>query len=106
MALRNFAVSVGGAVVETANSAAALIAAADTAVDDAVTANGVAGAKADVTTELGLAIDAIAAISTDIPSGALVVALDTAQVTTVNQLRALLDTFVNRIEGSSLLPAA
>jgi len=104
MALRNFAVAANGVVGESINSSATLIAAADTAVDDAVTANAAAGAKADVSTELGVAIAAIAAISANIPSGALVVSVDTSQVTSLNHLRSLLDSFVASLSGTNMLP--
>jgi hypothetical protein len=106
VALRNFAVTATGAAAETPNSVTALIATADEAVDTAVTANAVAGAKADVSTELGLAIDAIAAIASDIPSGALVLTVDTEQVTNLNKLRELLDAVFNQIAGTNLLPPA
>ena len=106
MALRYFAVTATGGTVEQANSTAARIATADAAVDTAVTANAVAGAKADVSTELTQAIADIAAISADIPSGAVVMSVDTALVTTLNQLRKLLDSAFNQIAGTNLLPPA
>jgi hypothetical protein len=106
VALRYFAVTATGGTVEQANSTAARIATADAAVDTAVTANGEAGSNADVSTELTQAIADIAAISADIPSGAVVLTIDTALVTNLNLLRKLLDSAFNQIAGTNLLPPA
>lgn len=92
MAARYFTISAAGAAAETPNTTATLLAAIGTA-------NAVAGAKADITTELAAAV-------ANIPTGAMVIALDTSLVTTLNKLRQLLDAAYNNIAASSLLPKA
>lgn len=103
MALRYLAVSAVGAVSEKANTETTLVAAVQTAVDAAATANAAAGAKADVTTELAAVTTAVTAVTNSIPTGGLVVTLDTSLVTTKNKLRELLDAVFAHVAASNLL---
>jgi membrane-associated protease RseP (regulator of RpoE activity) len=89
VALRHVTVSAAGVAAESANTTAALITAAGVA-------NAEVGLKADVTTEL-------AAITAAVPTGALVVSIDTSLVTTKNKLRQLLDATYDHIVASNLL---
>lgn len=88
MAIRYAAVSSAGAVSETLNNQATLLAAVGTA-------NAVAGAKADITTELAAAV-------ANQPSGAVVVSIDLASVTTKAQLRRLLDAAYNHFAATNI----
>ena len=103
MALRYIAVSAAGAPSESANSQATLATAVSDAIDTATTANAVAGAKADVTTELAAITTALTAMSANQPTGGIVVTLDTTAVATKNKLRQLLDAAFNHIAASNLL---
>lgn len=103
MALRYTSISAAGAVAETPNSQSTLATAVSTAITAAGTANAVAGAKADVTTELAAISTALTALTANQPSGALVVTMDTSQVTTKNKLRQLLDAAYNHYAASNLL---
>ena len=91
MTLKNAAFNIAGHGTETVNSQVALAAEVTTAIELAGTANAVAGAKADVTTELGAITTALTALTANQLSNALVVTMDTSLVTTKNQLRKLLD---------------
>ena len=103
MAIRNVAVSAAGVAGESLNSQATLIAAVETAIGDAETANAVAGSNADVTTELGLVTAAVAAVTANQPTGAVTVSVDLSAVTTKNQLRRLLDAARVHLEATNLL---
>lgn len=92
MALRYVAVSAAGNPTESVNDTADLV-------DAVATANAVAGSNADVTTEL-------AAVTASIPSGAIVVAVDTDAVTTLNALRQLLDAAYHHVAASNLMSEA
>lgn len=106
MALKNVALSVSAEpTVTTAapNNQTALAAAVATAITTATTANGVAGAKADVTTELGAITTALNALTANQPTGALVVTLDTSLVTTKTQLKNLMDAAYRYLADSQSL---
>lgn len=106
MALRNFEVSATGVVAEKANNLTTLAATVDTNIATAKTANQAGGANATVQTEIDAITTAMNAVDAAIPVGGVVLILDTALVTNVNQLRKLLDLAVNNIASSSLLPLA
>lgn len=91
MALKNAAFNIRADGSETVNSQTSLAATVATKISDATSANAAAGAKADVTTELGAITTALTALTANQPSGALVVTIDTDLVTTKTQLRKLLD---------------
>ncbi len=103
MALRYLTVSAAGAVSQKANTATTLVTAVQTAVDAAATANAIAGAKADVTTELAAITTAVTAVTASLPTGGIVVTLDTSLVTTKNKLRQLLDAAYEHVAASNLL---
>lgn len=97
MAIRYLAVSAAGVVANTLNNQATLIADAITAVAAAETAN----ASNDADAEIAAADAAVDLIAANQPSGAVVVAVDLAQVTTKNQLRQLLDAAYTHLATST-----
>ena len=103
MAILNFAFNAtGGMVAGTTDSQVALTTAVSDAVDTAATANAAAGAKADVTTELAAIDTAIAALIANQTTGdgAVVLSIDTALITTKNQLRTVLEKAARQLTES------
>jgi len=103
MALRFLNVSSSGVVAQTPNSVSTLTTTVSDAITTAGTANAVAGAKADVTTELAAISTALTALSANIPSGAVVLTIDTSSVTTKAKLKQLLDAAYEHVAASNLL---
>lgn len=93
MTIKAISVGVTGPNVTAANISdqTALASAVSDAIDTATTANGVAGAKADVTSELADIGTALTALTANQLAGALTVSVDTSLVTTRSQLRKLMD---------------
>ena len=103
MATRYAAVSSIGVVSESLNDQTTLAAAVQTAIDDAATANAVAGLKADVTTELAAITTALTATTANQPSQPVVVAVDVTAVVTLKKLRQLLDAAYAHFAASNIL---
>lgn len=97
MALRYIAISLAGQAAETPNSQSTLATAVSDAIDAAETAN----ASDDADTEIAAITTALTALTDNQPSGALVVTLDTSQVTTKNKLRQLLDAAYRHLAEAS-----
>jgi hypothetical protein len=91
MVKKYIALSVTGVTGSQTDSQIALTTDITDAIDAATTANGVAGAKADVTTELAAITTAVNALTANELTGAVVVSVDLSLVTTKAKLRKLLD---------------
>jgi hypothetical protein len=103
MAIRNAAVSVVGIASENLNDQATLATAVSTAISTATTNNAVAGAKANVATELAAITTALNALTANQPSGSVVVSVDVTAVATKNKLRQLLDAAYNHLVSTNIL---